>query len=214
MATPSLGPVLVIVTVLHMALTYPQVDVNNIAENRKYNIVNKVGRTALYVVWYKVSVDRRSEMYRSGGWVWILGSCLFVSAGCGSSVGYYFISAHELYGISVCNCDKIGSSNNLDLDAQANRGKCHLSCDRRYPRLHFVFPMLFSTMWVCEITCKYQACIASINMRASPSRNYIEKTSTYFLITPLLSYLRSTFSYYRSYQPFGWREYLLSHFLF
>jgi hypothetical protein len=40
------------------------------------------------------------------------------------------ISAHELHGISVCNCDRIGSSNNLDLDAQANRRECRLSCDR------------------------------------------------------------------------------------
>ena len=43
-----------------------------------------------------------------------------------------------------------------------------------------------------EITCNYQACIASINMRESPSRNYIEKQGTYFLITLFLSYLCST----------------------
>ena len=56
---------------------------------------------------------------RSGGWVWIFGSCLFVPAGCGSLDNWLnIISAHELHRISVCNCDKIGSSNNLDLDAQ------------------------------------------------------------------------------------------------
>jgi len=75
----------------------------------------------------------------------------------GQLAGYYFSSRNSM-GISVCNCDKAGSSNNLDLDDQANRRKCQLSCDRRY-RLHFVFPMLLSTMWDCEITYKWQACI-------------------------------------------------------
>ena len=90
-------------------------------------------------------------------------------------------------GIISAHCDKIGSSNNLGLDAQANRGKCHLSCDRRYPRLHLVFSyVIFHHVNLGDYMQIF--CIASINMRESPSRNYIENKYT-FPNNPFLSYL-------------------------
>jgi hypothetical protein len=77
--------------------------------------------------------------------VWTFGSWSFVSAGCGccgSSVNWsVIIPAHELHGISVCNCDKIGSSNILNLDAQANGNSAVIGDIRSYNL--FFFLMLF-----------------------------------------------------------------------
>ena len=119
-----------------------------------------------------------------------------IPAGCGSLDNWsVIISAHELHGISVCNCDKIGSSNNLDLDAEGNVDSA-VTGDIRGYILFFLcyFQFFHHESW--KITCKYwQACIASIDMRESPSRNYIENQGTYFLITLFLSYLRSTPGY-------------------
>ena len=117
---------------------------------------------------------------------------VFVPAGCGSLDNWsVIISAHELHEISVCNCD--------NRKLQQPRSRCSSKqremSSQLWPAISeaifcFSYVIFHYVSW--KITCKYQACIASINMRESPSKNYIENQGTYFLITPFLSYLRST----------------------
>jgi hypothetical protein len=52
-----------------------------------------------------------------------------------SMVPVFGLDCHELHGITI----RLQLRQNRKFQQPRSRWKCHLSCDRRYPRLHFVF---------------------------------------------------------------------------